>query len=191
MLKLGVLLALAAIECFSEKAKLAGLLYNLPRHESRRDSGHSEGVATPTKAPTQLTRVPSIPPPPAIDAAYAVRPTSAERRATLPNPCLNVSLDAPLTPLVVSLPVKVQCAPLMKRTTLPASGEKVTPVVSEEIQATAHWVHRAEMGLAAMLLKDVVSGDCWMMAIPAVLFAVENNVLCVAILPPRSVLHSR
>ncbi|GAA5873279.1 hypothetical protein JCM3774_005930 [Rhodotorula dairenensis] len=179
-IKLAVLLGLAAVECLSEKAQLAGLLYSLPRHESRRDSGHSEGVATPNKAPQKIPPLSRLPPPPAIDAAYAVGQSSADRRATLPNPCIDVSLDAPLTPLVVPLPVKVQCAPLTTRATLPGTDEKVPPSASEEMQARAHWVHRAELGVTSMLIEDIVSGDWWTMAIPAVLFAVENNVLYVA-----------
>lgn len=172
-----MLIGLAAVECVSEKAKLAGLLYNLPRHDSRRDSGHLEELAT--QASHKLPP-PRLPPPPTIDAAYAVRQKRADRRATLPTSTVEVTLDAPLTPLVMSLPAKIHCAPLMKRSSGSSADEKVSPSIREEVEARAHWVRRAELGVASLLVEDIFSGDWWVMAIPAVLYAVQNNVLYVS-----------
>ncbi|GAA5979075.1 hypothetical protein JCM10908_002796 [Rhodotorula pacifica] len=180
LLKLAVLLGLAAVDSIGEKAKLAGLLWNLPIHESRRDSGHAEAVAASATAQQQLP-APCLPPPPAIDSVYAVRQTSAERRATLPEPEVEVLLDAPLTPLVELFPVKVHCSPLMKRSSLPNSATgKVTLPPGADLETREQWAHRAQLGVVSTLMEDIFSGDWWMLAIPAVLYAVQNNLLYVA-----------
>lgn len=60
--------------------------------------------------------------------------------------------------------------PALTRRCLLPSGRKSRRV-------PAYWVRRAELGVAFLLVEDIFSGDWWVMAIPAVLYAVQNNVL--------------
>ncbi|GAA5863321.1 hypothetical protein JCM1840_007486 [Sporobolomyces johnsonii] len=63
----------------------------------------------------------------------------------------------------------------------PESAEPVSdPAVMKMLADPKMWVRRRRLGAFRMLWEDIFGGDWWMMAGPAVLFAVQNNLIYVA-----------
>ncbi len=59
-------------------------------------------------------------------------------------------------------------------------GAWIAPEVAKALSGPEGWTRRRRMGVLAMLREDVFGGDWWKMAIPAVLFALQNNLIYVA-----------
>ena len=55
----------------------------------------------------------------------------------------------------------------------------IAPEVAKAMADPAGWARRRRMGVLAMLNEDVFGSDWWKMAIPAVLFALQNNLMSV------------
>lgn len=56
--------------------------------------------------------------------------------------------------------------------------EKAQWIAPEQLQQLDDsWTRRRRLGLVGMLREDVFGGDWWKMAIPAVLFALQNNLM--------------
>ena len=79
----------------------------------------------------------------------------------------NSTLNAFQWPRVALSPVLQE-----KDGSLPGSPEMVKLLTDPVL-----WTRRRRMGLRAMLWEDIFGSDWWKMGIPAVLFAVQNNLM--------------
>ncbi|GAA6022753.1 hypothetical protein JCM8202_002765 [Rhodotorula sphaerocarpa] len=171
LLKLGLLLFLATLEAMRERRLDVRLL---PQHRFQPSAEPpAEGAPHRERVPSRAIR---IPPPPSGPSSNAVRQAGHQNR-----PSLEVSLDAPLTPLSDLLPIQAQYAPLATRPDVP---EKLVPKPDEPEEELGSpelaWARRRELGLARALVEEIFGPDWWIMAVPAVLFAIQNNLLYVA-----------
>ncbi|GAA6029995.1 hypothetical protein JCM8097_009206 [Rhodosporidiobolus ruineniae] len=76
----------------------------------------------------------------------------------------------PISPLVAEKLGKVS----------PEGSPTPDPKVLKMLDDPVLWLRRRRMGVAAMLWEDIFGGDWWKMAVPAVLFALQNNLIYVA-----------
>lgn len=168
----------------------ATLLPDLPRYRIRRGSGQLETIKEPYRDEPQAEQirlppppcVPAgqirLPPPPCVPRAQAVRPSIREVDVERDTADVQVKLDAPLTPFSTVFPVHGLVAPSMCRSE--AELNKVVAATHSVSAQTAPltWTERRELGIARLLIEDLFAADWWIMSIPAVLFAVQNNLLC-------------
>ncbi|BGP37219.1 hypothetical protein JCM10449v2_001124 [Rhodotorula kratochvilovae] len=123
---------------------------------------------------------------------------SLRRRSSIQRgPSFAVTLDAPdegpTTPLRTQFPERSTLA------TFQWPHKPISPMVAEKLGKVSPegspqpdmqvlkllddprlWLRRRRMGVVRMLWEDVFGGDWWKMAVPAVLFAVQNNLIYIA-----------
>ncbi|GAA5902970.1 hypothetical protein JCM6882_009659 [Rhodosporidiobolus microsporus] len=62
----------------------------------------------------------------------------------------------------------------------PEGSPSPDPKVLKMLDDPVLWLRRRRMGVVRMLWEDIFGGDWWKMAVPAVLFALQNNLIYVA-----------
>lgn len=121
---------------------------------------------TPTALPT-----PKLPP-----ASSHIR-----RRSSAKTPNLSVTLDlrgSTTATTRVHFPETSKLSSFQWPPTPPdEKGAWIAPEVARAVAEQEGWTRRRRMGVVAMLREDVFGGDWWKMAIPAVLFALQNNLM--------------
>jgi hypothetical protein len=58
-----------------------------------------------------------------------------------------------------------------------AEKEVQEPLVRKILDDPQMWVRRRRMGVIKMMAEDIFGSDWWKMCVPAILFALQNNLM--------------
>ncbi|BGP29323.1 hypothetical protein JCM10296v2_001062 [Rhodotorula toruloides] len=188
--KLVFSLLLALRDTLKERATLLAPRHNLPspelyfqnepknEKELWRDDPYDTSRGDSAREPlmgsrNQLRRRSSVTRPPSLAITFDNGPLSPNT-AKFPERASFANFHWP------TKPISGVVAEKLEKISMEGVSVKPDPQVMRLLDDPMMWVRRRRLGIVRMLLEDIFGGDWWKMAVPAVLFAVQNNLIYVA-----------
>ncbi|GAA5974127.1 hypothetical protein JCM11641_003450 [Rhodosporidiobolus odoratus] len=185
--KLVLSLLLALRDTIKEQATLFA-----PRHKLPSPELYASGAAASEKDLYRDDPYDTTPPPsaPLLQPNHLRRRSSVARNSTF---SITLEMDDPSASGVTRFPESSSLASF-KWPHKPISGQvteklrKISPdgvapadpKVLKLLDDPRLWLRRRRLGVVRMLWEDIFGGDWWRMAVPAVLFALQNNLIYIA-----------
>ncbi|GAA5936902.1 hypothetical protein JCM3775_002739 [Rhodotorula graminis] len=194
--KLVLSLVLALRDTLKERATLLAPRHALPSPELY-SVATDVGVDDPAGKDPYDTTPSDASHRPLLHAQHYQSRRSLRRRSSARAPSFSVTFDGPdsnpISPIRSQFPERSTLAKFQwpHKLISPTVAEKLgkvspegapqpDPKVMRMLDDPRLWLRRRRMGVVRMLWEDVFGGDWWKMAVPAVLFALQNNLIYVA-----------
>lgn len=191
--KLALSLLLALRDVYRERAALLAPRHNLPSPDlyNHPDDFYSKDLCAPEDPFSQPEiRIDSVSPEPGAfpnNGAFPNFNNNLRRRSSTFMPkhdTLTVTMadggsKFPMSSLHAFQFPRAPLSPIFSEKGTPMIDGSASPDIVNMLSDPVLWTRRRRLGLRAMLWEDIFGSDWWKMAIPAVLFAVQNNLMCV------------